>query len=119
MGKELISTLLLSLSGFAFSSQWVSINPSDIDYIQWAQSTNSAAQNEGLYIALKNEIVGEVASYCSRKNFIVITDAKLADRVYSSVLYAMSTQKQIRLYWDGSGKCAYNGPIATIFTLVP
>jgi hypothetical protein len=117
--NRLLMVVLLGASSFSFSAQWVSINSSDIDSIQWAQSTNSAAQNEGLYIALKNEIVGEAASYCSRKNFIVVTDAKLADRVYSSVLYAMSTQKQIRLYLDGSGKCAYNGPIATIFTLVP
>lgn len=116
---KLLMITLLGVSGFSFSAQWVVINPSDISAIQLAQSANSAAQNEGLYIALKNNITGEAETYCSRKDFIVITDAKLVDRVYSGVLYAMAAQKQILLYLDGAGKCAYNGPIATIFTLKP
>ncbi|AQT60659.1 hypothetical protein [Cellvibrio sp. PSBB023] len=103
----------------SWAGQWVSLNPADIVSIQITQSTNSAAQTEGLYIALKNPIIGEAASYCARKDFVVITDAKLIDRAFSAYLFAAASQKTIQFYLDGAGKCAYNGPIATIFTLNP
>jgi hypothetical protein len=118
--KKIICLLAAILgSENSWAGQWVTVNPGDISSIQITQPTNSAGQTEGLYIALKSEVTGEAASYCSRKDFVVITDTKLIDRAFSAYLFAAASQKTILFYLDGVGKCAYNGPIATIFTLKP
>ena len=119
MRKIIVLLTAIFGSEISWAGQWVSVNPADIGSVQITQSTNSAGQAEGLYIALKSEITGEAASYCTRKDFVVITDAKLIDRAFSAYLFASASQKTIQFYLDGVGKCAYNGPIATIFTLKP
>lgn len=119
MRKFIISLLFLCVAESSFSGQWVALSAADIDTIQILQGGNSAGNLEGLYIALKVDISGEVASYCSRKNFIAIIDPKLIDRTYSGLMYAISTQKTFQLYADGAGKCISNGPQATAFLLKP
>lgn len=118
--KKTISILALSLCAqISSAAQWVTVTPADISSVQVTQSTNAAGQPLGFYIALKTDISGEAASYCARKNFIVITDPQLIDRAFSAYLFAAASQKTMQFYLDGSGKCIYNGPVATIFTLNP
>lgn len=105
------------ISNVASAGEWITVSPSDIRAIQISQSANSAAQPEGLYIALKVTITGSAASYCQRKDFVVITDPKLIDRAYSGYLYAISAQKGMKFYANGVGQCVYNGPVATMFEL--
>ena len=117
--KKYILLVLLVISNYCASAQWVTVNPTDIDAIQYSQSINAASAAEGIYVILKFNITGDAATFCPRKDFIIITDQKLADRFHSVLLFSISTQKTIKFYLDGPGKCAYNGPIATSFTLVP
>ena len=117
MLKKIIFLSLTLTSNITLAGQWVTINPTDISAVQITHSENAAAQPEGLYIALKNNITGDVATYCQRKDFVVITNPKLIDRAYSGYLYAISTQKSMKFYANGIGQCAYNGPIATMFEL--
>lgn len=118
--KELLIISCLSLaSSAAIAAQWLTLTPSDIEEIQVIQVGNSNRNPEGLYIGLKAEITGEAASYCSRKTFIAVNDPKLIDRAYSGLLYALSAQKTVKFYIDGPTKCLSNGPLATMFTLIP
>lgn len=113
----LVAAILISKT--SLGSQWVTINPENLDSVQIAQTGNSANQAAGLYIGLQNDITGEAATYCSRKDFLVITDPGFVDRAYSIELLAISTSRTFKLLADAQGNCAYNGPVATILTLVP
>lgn len=118
--KNFIVALALTVCAqMSSAAQWVSVNPADISSVQITQSANSAGQPLGFYIALKNDIVGEAASYCVRKNFIVITDPELMKQAFSAYLFAAASQKTMQFYLNGTGQCTYNGPVATIFTLHP
>lgn len=118
--KKLISVTCLSLvSSVSMAAQWLELTSASIESIQIAQTGNSNASPEGLYIVLKTDLTGEAATYCTRKNFVAITDPKLIDRAYSGLLFALSTQKTVKFYIDGPAKCVSNGPQATIFMLMP
>jgi hypothetical protein len=119
MRNFIVYITLLCCAQVSSAAQWITLTPADIENIQVIQANNSNGSPEGLYIALKNDITGEAASYCSRKNFIAINDPKLIDRTYSGVLLAISSQKTFQLYIDGAGKCLSNGPLATMFMLKP
>lgn len=109
---------LMVYSHLSISAQWLVLQPADIKNIQLIQADNSNNSAEGLYIALHADIGGAAASYCPRKDVIVITDPKLIDRVYSGVMFAMASQKVTQFYIDGSGGCVGNVPLITMFMVI-
>lgn len=115
--RKFLFILLMFLPGLSFAAQWIELGVSDIDNIQLVQQNNSHGSQEGLYIALKSDITGEAGTYCPRKDFLVITDSKLIDRVYAGLMYAATTQKTVRFYINGAGSCVMNGPLVAMFTL--
>lgn len=115
---KILYLLTLALASKAsLAGQWITVHPTDVSAIQITHSENAAAQPEGLYIALKTNITGEAASYCQRRDFLVITNPKLIDRAYSGYMFALTTQKSMKFYVNGIGQCAYSGPVATMFEL--
>lgn len=117
MYKIIILMFLITSANFSWAAQWITLTAADIDNIQLVQQNNSHGSPEGLYIGLKSPITGEAATYCARKDFIVVTDAKLIDRVYSGLMYAASTQKTFQIYLNGTGSCVINGPLGAAFML--
>src|SRR5688572_2899701 len=106
---KILGFFVLLLANKCFSAQWITLSAKDIENIQIIQSNNSHGAPEGLYIGLKAEITGEAATYCSKKDFVAISDSKLIDRAYSGLMFSISTQKSVRLYINGSGSCLSNG----------
>lgn len=119
MNKLVLSLVILFFTSLTNAAQWIKLTSSDIESIQIIQPGNSHGAPEGLYVGLKTSIEGEAASYCSSKTFVVITDQKLIDRVYSGLLFSMSTNKSFKFYIDKSGNCVETGPVATMFMLYP
>lgn len=118
--RDLIFTIILFfLAPACFAGQWVVLNTSDIGNIQVIQAGNSTSAPEGLYISLKNDITGEASTYCSRRNFLVITDPKLVDKVYAGLLFGIATQKTLQFWADGANKCVMNIPLVTMFIMYP
>ena len=98
MNKLIFSLAILFFTPLTNAAQWIQLTSSDIQSIQIVQAENSHEAPEGLYIGLNSPIEGEAASYCSSKTFVVVTDQKLIDRVYSGLLFSMSTQKSFKFY---------------------
>ena len=107
MYKVILLTVLAIFSHFVSAAQWIRLTSADIQNVQLIQQNNSHGSPEGLYIGLKNNIVGEAATYCARKDFVVITDPKLIDRVYSGLMFAATTQKTFQFYINGVGSCLF------------
>lgn len=67
MRNFIAATLLMLSSQIAFSAQWLVLTSSNIESIQIVEPNNSNSSPEGLYIALKTDIIGEASSYCIKK----------------------------------------------------
>lgn len=119
MSRLILGFSLLCWVPFITAAQWVQLTSSDIQNIQIVQAGNSHGSPEGLYVGLKSPITGDAANYCSRKDFIVITDQELIERAYSGVLFAMSMNKSFKFYIDKSGNCVQSAPVVTMFMLYP
>ncbi|KZN48587.1 hypothetical protein N474_24815 [Pseudoalteromonas luteoviolacea CPMOR-2] len=104
-----IAFLLIFLSGWVRAGEWVEFAPSDLLQYELVQSNAFSFAEEGLYIRHKSAFTFANQVQCSRKEFIVITDAKLTDRALSSLLFAMSTSRTIKLYVKG---CTKDYPLA-------
>lgn len=119
VSKLILGFFLLCWAPFINAAQWITLTSSDIQNIQIVQANNSHGSPEGLYVGLKSPIIGGAANYCTRKDFVVITDQKLIERAYSGILFAMSMNKSFKFYIDKSGNCVQSGPVVTMFMLYP
>ncbi|HEY8939621.1 MAG TPA: hypothetical protein VIM59_05520 [Cellvibrio sp.] len=111
----LILTIFASFS--AIAGEWITLTPENYNGFQIAQANNSANQPEGLYVSFKSSF--STTSTCTRKDFVVITDPKLADRALSTLMFAQATAKSLKFYVDSTTLCAYQGPVATMVTAIP
>lgn len=87
--------------------------------MQLVEPNNATGFAEGLYIGLKTPLAGEAASYCARKDAVVLTNSKLVDRAYSALLLSMTTKKTVRFFINASGDCINNMPRVSSIILTP
>jgi hypothetical protein len=97
--KILLLMITMFISSSAMAGAWISISPSEIENIELWQSNTNSTVNEGVYFRHKSQFSSSES--CSNKSFIVVTDPKLADRALSVAIFAISTNKSIKLWVAG------------------
>lgn len=112
--KLFCGLLLLLLTPSLLASEWVTLEPEDFSQYEISQANALGFASEGLYIKHKSGFATSLT--CAKKEFVVITDPKLADRALTSLLFAMTTQKTMRFYVDG---CSNNYLHAKMLMLIP
>ena len=118
--KYLAIFLLITISQLTNSATWFDVSSENLGAIQIAKGSNSHGQTEGLYLGIKaGGISGEAATYCTRKDFLVVTDPELVELTYSGLLFALATNRTIRFYLNGANSCVEDGPLATMVILNP
>lgn len=105
--KSLVVGLLMPL--FSYAGEWVTLEPQNLMQYEIAQAGALGFANEGLYVRHKTSFSTTLT--CAKKEFVVITDQKLADRTLSSLMFATTTNKTVRFYVDGCNNDYLHGKI--------
>lgn len=103
---------LLSIQ--ANAGEWLTLEPQNLAQYEVIQQGAFSFANEGLYI--KHKATFTTTQQCTKKEFIAITDPKLADRALSSLMFAIASNKIMRFYVEGCNNEYLQGKI---FMLVP
>ena len=111
---KLFIVLSLVFSFNIFAGEWVTLEPQNLADIEVAQAGALSFANEGVYF--KRNPSFSTTYTCAKKEFVVITDPKLADRALSAVMFAMASNKTIRFYVDGCNNDYLQGKM---FMLLP
>ncbi|WP_010381725.1 hypothetical protein [Pseudoalteromonas rubra] len=106
--KKIILVLML-LPGWVSGGEWVELAPNDLLQYELIQKNAFSFADEGLYVRHKSRFTFANQLQCSKKEFIVFTDEKMADRALSSLLFAMSTSRTLKFYVNG---CTNDYPLA-------
>ncbi|MCE9687759.1 hypothetical protein LZP73_16380 [Shewanella sp. AS16] len=97
--KIVIATLSLLMSANALSAGWISLEPKDNAGVEVFPSNFSSGIAAGVYFVHKSTFVS--SETCSSKQFVAITDPKLADQTLSIGMFALASNKTIKLWVDG------------------
>jgi hypothetical protein len=112
--KKAVFLILGFLSFPTIAGEWVTLEPQNLAQYEVTQQGALSFANEGLYI--KHKAVFTTTSSCAKKEFLAITDTKLADRALSSLMFAIASNKTMRFYVEG---CNNDYIQAKMFMLIP
>lgn len=112
--KKCFITILGFLSAPTIAGEWVTLEPENLAQYEVAQQGALSFINEGLYV--KHKATFTTTLPCAKKQFVVITDTKLADRALSSLMFAIASKKTMQFYVEGCSNDYLHGKI---FILAP
>lgn len=109
--KFFFCLFLLSTSSICVA-EWLTLTPQSL--AQYEIVGPNALGEEGLYVKHVSSFPTSLG--CTKNQFIIITDPKLADRVLSSIMFSIASNKTMKFYADS---CKNNIPHASMFMLIP
>jgi hypothetical protein len=107
--KKLAILATALFSTFSQAGEWVTLEAKDFLQVEIAQAGALSFAAEGVYFKHKTTFNTSVS--CSKKQFVVITDPKLADRALSVAMFASATSKTLQFYVDGCNNQYLHGKI--------
>lgn len=109
---NLALSLSLLLISSVCSAEWLTLTPENL--AQYEVVGPNTLSEEGLYIKHVSSFTTSLS--CTKNQFLIITDPKLADRVLSSLMFSIASNKTVKFY---ASTCKNNIPHATMFMLMP
>jgi hypothetical protein len=96
--KKYLTVLLISLSSACWSGEWIHVG-NNLRQIEVAQAESMPSANEGVYFMGNAPFVTQQG--CTKSLYITIADEKLADRALSMGMFAIASDKTLKVYVDG------------------
>lgn len=110
--KQIAILAAIIFSSLSQAGEWVTLEANDLLQVEIMQAGALSSASEGVYF--KHRTSFNTTLSCSKKQFVVFTDPKLADRALSVAMFASTTNKILKFYVDGCDQQYLHGKIVML-----